>query len=106
MATLLKTELITQVIAQGQNNSILALDEWAKNETFQNDLERITEPGAATACFFLAFALGAFSALLSKENGFLYLKWGHGPQKFCGLVKITSNSPKTIKRRFPLLSKG
>ena len=74
MATLLKTEFITQVIAQGQNNSILALDEWAKNETFQNDLERITEPGAATACFFLAFALGAFSALLSKEYGFLYFK--------------------------------
>ena len=69
MATLFKTEFITQVIAQGQNNSILAL-ELAKNETFQNDLERITEPGAATACFFLAFTLGAFSALLSKEYGF------------------------------------
>ena len=69
MATLFETDFITQV-AQGQNDSILALDELAQNETFQNDLERITEPAAQTACFFLAFALGAFSALLSKEYGF------------------------------------
>merc|ERR1711917_178383 len=64
-ATLFETDFITQV-TEGQNNSSLALDELAKNETFQNDLERITEPAAQTACFFLAFALGAFSALLSK----------------------------------------
>ena len=71
MATLFETNFLTSV-AQEQNASILALDELAKNETFQNDLERITEPAAATACFFLAFALGAFSALLSKGYGFQF----------------------------------
>ena len=69
MAKLFETDFIIQV-TEGQNNSILALDELAKNETFQNDLERIAEPAAQTACFFLAFALGAFSALLSKEMDF------------------------------------
>ena len=76
MATLFQTDFLTQV-AQGQNNSILALDELAYNETFQNDLERITEPAAATACFFLAFALGAFSALLSKEYGPYYMEFNN-----------------------------
>ena len=69
MATLFETDFIIKV-TEGKNNSILALDELAKIETFQNDLERITEPAAQTACFFLVFALGAFSALVSKEYGF------------------------------------
>ena len=43
MAKLFETDFIIQV-TEGQNNSILALDELAKNDTFQNDLERITEP--------------------------------------------------------------
>ena len=43
MAKLFETDFIIQV-TEGHNNSILALDELAKNDTFQNDLERITEP--------------------------------------------------------------
>ena len=43
MATLFETDFII-LVTEGQNNSILALDELAKNDTFQNDLERITEP--------------------------------------------------------------
>ena len=43
MATLFETDFII-LVTEGRNNSILALDELAKNDTFQNDLERITEP--------------------------------------------------------------
>ena len=34
--------------------------------------ERTQESGALAACFFLAFTLGAFSALLSKESEVTY----------------------------------
>ena len=39
------------------------------NTTFfvSSATERIQDSGALAACFFLAFTLGAFSALLSKE---------------------------------------
>merc|ERR1711962_1679499 len=72
MATLFETDFITQNFARSIFSilapPLVANEEWAKNETsFENDLtERITEPAAATACFFLAFALGSLSAALSK----------------------------------------
>ena len=37
-------------------------------EIESNTTERTQDSGALAACFFLAFTLGAFSALLSKES--------------------------------------